>query len=172
MGCTTLVLAPPGLENWRVPYPWSFYFDAEAALDTVVAGMRQVLGHNGVLAPQDRYRPPLGAPERRLVAVGHELAQLLASTDDPGMGAICAAYRRFARARQAVVQRLSTWPAPARGLLSDHAYELPLRPLEADQPVPPSLRPSVTEYVAQSWLGWRNTNLCKYLELALPETRP
>jgi hypothetical protein len=172
MGCTTLVLAPPGLEDWRVPYPLSFYFDAEAPLDTVVAGMSQVLGHHGVLAPQDRYRPPLGAAERRLVGIGHELSRLLAGADGSETGAICAAYRRFARSRQAVVDRLPTWPAPARGLLGDHAYELPLRPLEADQPVPPSLQPSVTEYVAQSWLRWRNTNLCKYLELALADTGP
>lgn len=180
-GCTTLVLARPGLENWRAPHPRSFHFDGDGPLADVVGGMRQVLGHHGVLRPQDRQVPPLGAPEQRLVAAGRDLARLLAGGHggaDGGDGSsgadverVRAAYSCLAAARDAVVQRLPGWPADARGLLRDEAYEIPMRRLESERPVPRWARPAVLNHMEHHWLRWRNTNLHKYLELALGEAR-
>jgi hypothetical protein len=161
MGCTTLVLAVAGLENWRVPFARSFYFDGNAAFDTTVSGLGQILAHHGVVRSPQRHRPPLGAVEEELVSLGHALSRTLRGDADPAE--VCAAYARFAEGRDAVLRRVAEWPAGVRALLGDHTYEFPRPELAADLPAP--LWRSVLRHIEDQWLRWRNTNLCKYLEL-------
>jgi len=165
--CTTLVLARSGLENWRVPHPRSFSFDGDRPLAETVGGMRQVLGHHGMLHPQDRQLPPLGAPEQALLAAGRELSELLGEGGDTEPA--CAAYARLAAARDAVVERLPKWPPDARALLRDDAYHVPLRRLDLGRldVRGPRTANALLNHVEHSWLQWRNSNLHKYLTLAL-----
>jgi hypothetical protein len=163
MGCTTLVLAVPGLENWRVPYARSFYFDGHAALDGTVSALRQILAHHGVIRSPALLQPPLHAAEEEVTSLGYALFQSLASGAD--VAEICAAYARLDSARDAVLRRVPEWPAGARALLSDHTYEFPSPTLKSDLPV--TLQRCVVRHIEDQWLRWRNTNLCKYLELAL-----
>jgi hypothetical protein len=163
MGCTTLVLAVAGLENWRVPYPRSFYFDGHAGVDGTVDGLRQILAHHGAVRSPEQHRPPFGAAEEELISLGH--AQYRSLAGDADAAEVCAVYARLACARDAVLRRVPQWPAGARALLRDHTYEFPEAPLDPDLPAP--LRRSLVRHVEDQWLRWRNTNLCKYLDLAL-----
>ena len=58
--------------------------------------------------------------------------------------------------------------AGTRALLRDDSYDVPLRRLEADQRAATAL----LNHMQHSWLRWRNSNLYKYLELALPPAEP
>ena len=168
LDCTTMVLARPGLRNWRAPHPRSFSFDGERPLPETVAGMRQILGHHGVLRPPDRQLPPLGARERRLVDAAGELGRLFDGVDGgrPDLDRAQAAHGRFAAARDAVVRGLPRWPSGARALLWDEPYDVPLRRLDGASAVPPAVRTALLNHVEHDWLCWRNSNLYKYLALA------
>jgi len=165
MGCTTLVLASPGLEDWRVPSVSSYYFNDEAPLSDVVTGMQQVLAHRGFVRP-DLVAPPISEAEVGLVAAGRDLERLLEGADGD-VPALCAAYDRFVRAYGAVVDRLPAWPRGARGLLADVVYEAAHREVNGERPVPAELHGDVTRHVRDAWRAWRNTNLSKYLAVAV-----
>ena len=64
-GCTTIVIAKPGLENWRTPSSQSFYFDVERPVKELLAGMRAVLPRRftNLLFPSPA-RPPTSTSAR------------------------------------------------------------------------------------------------------------
>jgi hypothetical protein len=168
MACTTIVVASPGLENWRVPSDRSYYFDAETPLADLVAGMRQILELHGVGAAAS-VKPPVGDPEARLAAADAELGA--AVTDDAGFEALCSAYERFSAARAAVLGRVADWPPAAAALAADHGYDIPARDLNGHRATPAGLEPDLRRFVQDHWLSWRNTNLRKYLHRRLGEVR-
>jgi ADP-heptose:LPS heptosyltransferase len=168
MACTTFVVASPGLENWRVPSDHSYYFDAEAPIGELVSGMRQLLELHGIGAAAEA-RPSVGAAEERLARADAELGR--AVTADASLTELCAAYERFRAARDEVIDRLARWPASAATLTGDYAYELPARDLNGDSTFPAELEPDTRSFVKNHWLTWRNTNLRKYLDSRLRESR-
>ena len=168
MACTTLVVASPGLENWRVPSDHSYYFDAETPIGELVSGMRQILELHGIGATAAA-RPSVGEAEERLVRADAELERAVAG--DASLPELCAAYERFRSARDEVVDRLASWPPAAATLTGDYAYEIPARSLNGDRTFPAGLEPDTRSFVKNHWLTWRNTNLRKYLDSRLQETR-
>ena len=168
MACTTLVVASPGLENWRVPSDRSYYFDAETPIGELVAGMRQILELHGI-GQTVTARPSVGDAEERLAHADAELERAVAA--NASLVELCAAYERFRAARDEVVNRLEAWPPSAATLTGDYAYEIPARDLNGDHTFPAGLEPDTRIFVKNHWLTWRNTNLRKYLDSRLQETR-
>jgi ADP-heptose:LPS heptosyltransferase len=167
MGCTTLVVASPGLENWRVPSDRSYYFDAESPIGDLVSGMRQILGLHGIGATADA-RPPVGEPEQQLVQADAELGR--AVIDSTTIGGLWRAYQRFSAARAEVLRRVADWPPAAATLTGDHAYHVPVRALNGNGTAAEFER-DTRRFVHSHWLAWRNTNLRKYLDSRLQERR-
>jgi ADP-heptose:LPS heptosyltransferase len=160
-GCTTLVLATPGLEDWRVPSPRSYYFDAAAPIGTVIAGMRQVLALHGVDG-NGVARPPVGDAEAHLVDAEARLGAALGKGD---LDAVRSAYETFRGARAEVGRRVTEWPESAASLARDHVYADAPRRLELNGSLPPGVERDVELFVENEWRSWRNTNVRKYLEL-------
>jgi hypothetical protein len=167
-GCTTLVVASPGLESWRVPSGRSYYFDAERPLAELVTAMRPVLALHGVGG--NGSAPPVGDVERRLARADAELAD--AVSNGSTLAALCTAYERFGAARHEVVGRVAGWPPDARALTRDHAYDEPARSLDGGPSAAAAFEADTRRFVQNSWLGWRNTNLRKYLAARLSEAEP
>lgn len=170
LGCTTLVLAAPGLEDWRVPSAASYYFSDEAPLDDVAAGMRQVLARRGIVPLADLATPPISDVEVGLVAAERALERVVDGTSDGGFPALCDSYDRFVGAYRAVVERLPAWPRGARGVLADTVYDAAHRELNGERPVPAELRGDVARHVEDAWREWRTTNLSKFLALMVERT--
>jgi ADP-heptose:LPS heptosyltransferase len=168
MACTTLVIASPGLENWRVPSDHSYYFDAETPIGQLVSGMRQVLELHGI-GTADAARPSVGDAEERLAQADAELGRAVAA--DASITELCSAYERFRAARGEVVDRLAVWPPAAATLTGDYAYDTPTRDLNGDHTFPPGVEPDTRSFVKNHWLTWRNTNLRKYLDSRLQTVR-
>jgi len=168
MGCTTLVVASPGLEDWRVPSDRSYYFDAELSIGDLVSGMRTVLGLHGIGAKAVP-RPPVGNAEQRLVGADAELGQAVA--DDASFSELCAVYERFCAVREDVIARLADWPPAAATLAGDHAYEIQARNLNGYRRLPPGFERDARNFVKNHWLTWRNTNLRKYLNSCFEHAR-
>src|SRR5204862_312112 len=107
LGCSTLVIASPGLENWRVPSSRSFYFDAERPIGEVVSAMRQILDLHGIESSATA-RPDVGDAERRLARADDALGRAVANgaaADD-----VRRAYEQFTAAHAEVVARVGDWP--------------------------------------------------------------
>jgi hypothetical protein len=167
MGRTTLVLAAPGLEDWRVPSPWSFYFTDGAPLADIAAGMQQVLARRGHLRLRNLPAPAIAEPERRLAAAGHDLDRVADGTPVESFPALCDSYDRFCGAYRDVVERLADWPHPVRGVLADTVYDAAHQEIDGVRPDTAALRDDVVRHVQDARREWRNTNLSKYLALVL-----
>ncbi len=87
-GCLTLVVAQPGLQEWRVPSPCSFYFEDALPLPAVAGAMRlllaagapQAAGNGGRGHRPAPWRPPAAG---RLLAATRRLAAELAPPAPP-----------------------------------------------------------------------------------------
>jgi hypothetical protein len=167
-GCTTLVVANAGVENWRVPLERTYYFGAQAKLDEVAAGMRQILARLAT-SESTTSSPPaqLDSAERELEGVTRQLQLLFEHGDDQTFDAMCASYQDFARVYQTVIARLPTWPPEFRALLGDVDYAAHPRTLDTSAPVPPILRPDVVLHLQDQYQQWCNTNLRKYVGMVL-----
>lgn len=152
-GCTTLVVATAGLENWRVPFAGSYYFRAEDRVDEVGAAMRQVLG--GAAAAQ------LSQAESRLVDLGRRLEELFDAEPSDG-AAFHAAYRDFARTHRLVIAGLQRYPPELAALLSDVEHQAALRSPEAEGDGGRAA-PALMLHLRDQWERWQNTNLRKFL---------
>lgn len=159
-GRTTLVLASPGLETWRVPGDRGYYFAADAPIDAVIAGMRQALDLHGVRAAISA-RPPVGEPERALRDADAALGDALD-------GDVLPAYARFCRARADVLERVAVWPPEWSALVGEDGAAACARDVGG---APAELEPFTRSHVRHDWLRWRHTNLRKYLEGRLREER-
>jgi hypothetical protein len=171
-GCTTLVIANAGLENWRVPLPGVYYFAAEAPIESVIAGMRQVLDRLETRRPPDPdVKPRNSAAEWRLERSTRRLERLFEVPLDSQFHAVCSAYRGFASAYRQVVGHLAEWSGEFGSLFADVPYADQVRvPIVGDE-IPADLRPDVMLHLLDDWQKWQNTNLRKYLGLVLGEAR-
>ncbi len=154
-GCRTLVLAGAELSNWRVPSPWSFYFDGASAVDELASGISRVL---------ETVRPAVEpvAPPRALVQAGK---RLLDSTDrlrralGDKSAPVLEQYQRFVEDYELSVDGLSGWPQEFGELLSDVDYAAGWRSSrEGDA--------ELLRYVQRRLDAWQNSNLYKFLRLS------
>src|SRR5215813_220610 len=168
-GCATLVLAPAGLENWRVPYGATYYFDSEAPIDHVAGGMRQILEWFSTTAPL----PPSGSPvteiERDLDALTRGLERLF---EDPEVlyvfDQLCAHARDFDRAYARAVERLSHWPDQFGPFLDVMSGPTPSARLDgAVASMPDAAKAALILHLQDHWQRWQQTNLRKYLHMVL-----
>lgn len=161
MGCTSLVVARPELEPWRVPHPRSFYFDAEDPIDDVIHGLRQVLRHCGLGGAAGR--APFPPPAARRLDVLTERLQLEFASGRAAGGAANwrGLYEEFLSAYGTAIGDLHRWPPEFCSLLADTAYDRPLRGPEAGRPPAALLR-----HLQDQLERWQNTNLRKYLRLS------
>jgi hypothetical protein len=163
LGCTTLVVASPGLENWRTPGDRSFYFDADRPIEEVAAGMREVLRLHGISTNQAE--PSIGDAEQRLAHADLELGRAL--ENGAGLGELWNAYERFGTAQAEVGGRVAAWPPPAAALAREHPYDFGRRSPNGNGAITPELERDTRRFVQNHWLVWRTTNLRKYLESRL-----
>jgi len=168
-GCATLVIADVGLENWRVPFRPVYYLSPQADVDSVAAAMGQVLrrfesGHRDEPLPLDDV-----APERELQAAARRLRALFDDERclDGGFGPLVEAYRDFSRSYRTVVERIADWPPEFGELFGDVDYLEALDLPAGGDGVPPALRGDLAFHLRDRWQWWQNTNLCKYLDMAL-----
>jgi hypothetical protein len=167
-GCATLVIADVGLETWRVPFRPVYYLRAQAGVESVAAGMRQVLSSVQTAGGEALPLAGLG-PELELEASTRRLRQLLAGDhhDEREFGSLCEAYQDFSRSYQTVAERLPEWPAEFEELFADVDYLESLDAPEDGAGVPASLRGDFAFHLQNRWQWWQNTNLRKYLGMAL-----
>jgi hypothetical protein len=171
MDCTTLVVANPGLENWRVPFQKSFYFDALLPLSTLCAGMQQILSHFGIEPPQSFFRPLISEAESQLMEATCSLQNLLDQGDQVSLQELVSRYNDLSGIARAASLRLSHWPLGARALLSDFHYENPFRLIEDADVLNQQYSQALYQFIQNTVLGWRNTNLSKYLGLVIEELK-
>jgi hypothetical protein len=164
LGRPTLVLAGPGLRDWRVPAPTSFYFSAEAPLPEIAAGMGQILSHFGAEPVARYFQPALAEAEAGFLESSRALGKRLKERQDGAFQGILDGYHEFQEACREVVARLPFWPPRTRGLLSDHRYDQQLHALEAQEAIMDH-QEDVRQYIQNSLQMWQNTNLSKYLHL-------
>jgi hypothetical protein len=169
LGCSTLVVASPGLENWRVPSGHSYYFDADRPLGDVVSAMRQILDLHGIRSAATT-RPDVGGAERSLAQADNELGRAVSNGADGAE--LCRAYQDFTAAHAKVIARVAEWPPAAAPLADDYAYDLPTRSLNDNGAVAAGLEADQRRFVQNQWLVWRNTNLRKYIDWRLQEGTP
>jgi ADP-heptose:LPS heptosyltransferase len=169
MGCTTLVVANPGVENWRVPNETSFYFNAEDPLPQVIAGMQQVLTHFGLMRRQDSYRPALSALEIQLASLVQHIQQLAEANGSISLNAWSEIYTELAHSHQALLERLPHWSSEARSLLCDNNYDNPIRGFAVEDTPPEALHQDMLHYQRNACLEWCNSNLYRYLTMLSAE---
>ncbi len=102
-GCTTLVVAGKGLENWRVPREQAYYFDGAVPIPRLAAAMGLVIGP---LAKAEE--PPgavvTGAAAHRLLGASEEFAQASAEDgEDEVVNALLGPYDGLYRAFRAFI---------------------------------------------------------------------
>lgn len=171
MNCTTLVVANPGLENWRVPFQKSFYFDALLPITSLCAGMQQILSHFGTEPPQSFFRPLISEVESQLMDATYSLQNLLDQGDQVSLQELVSRYNDLSGIARATSLRLSHWSPGARALLSDFHYENPFRLIQDEHLMDQQYSQALYYYVQNTVLGWRNTNIFKYLSLVIEELK-
>ena len=160
-GCLTLVVAPPGLGDWRVPAANSYYFDQQVPVDRIAAAMRRLIAvAHGDDPP---WIPPGGG---RLIAASRAL------TDDFANGAtpetLKQGYDDFSRALHGMVASLDQWPQELATLATDRPYRQQLPTLALGFPT--TRDRDLRLHLESHFRQWHNSNLCKYLERAVPAT--
>jgi hypothetical protein len=169
LGCTTFVLASPGLENWRVPSKRSFYFDAAEPPETVGLGIRQVLSHLRVGPAKAQQRLAPTQAERRLRTAIDGLGRLLEQDGQVSFEAWQAELVHMIEASAGLEGRLPSWPEPARGLVADHNLAWAARAVDEIADMPPEFRTDVLHYWQSQCQELNNSNLYKYLALITDE---
>lgn len=160
-GCTTLVLARPGLEKWRAPYAGSYYFSADDSLEEVSAGLRQVLR---ACAGEPDASAPVERPERVLAEASSRLGCVLTAPAADGL--LGQSYGEFVDAYRAVIERLSGWSPAFQSIIKDADYDTAWCGTDGVSAVPANLAPDFRLHAQDRWEQWQSTNLCKYLRMA------
>jgi hypothetical protein len=163
-GCTTLVVATAGLENWRVPFARSYYFRAEDPIDEVGAAMRQVLGR---LIDGRARAESLSRAEIRLDELARSLEELFDGEPTADVAEFRATYREFARTHRLVLDGLARRPPEQPALWRDvDPQEILLAPHEDGDGV---VSPALMLHLRDQWERWQNTNLRKLLRRVVQE---
>jgi hypothetical protein len=95
------------------------------------------------------------------------VGELLGDERDLGdrFDSLCGAYRDFSESYRTVAGRLTAWPPEFGVLFADVDY---LEPLDVPvDGVPRGLSGDLAFHLRDRWQWWQNTNLRKYLRLAL-----
>src|SRR5690606_28478494 len=123
-GAQTFVVAPVGLEAWRVPSPRSYYLN-EAQGAEGLGGAILTLLDAGTRAPKLND----GAPSALRRLMDQELALERALADEPDPAELLRAYNGFAAQYGRAVRHIVGAKPFTRELLSDVDYENLLAPL-------------------------------------------
>jgi hypothetical protein len=166
-GCLTLVVAQPGLADWRVPSPRSFYFEDSLPLPSIAAAMRQLIaasaagaGGNGHDTPRP-WSPPGG---RRLLDAGRRLDAALAAAEGTA-APVCRAYEDLAQALRGFAAAFGHWPRESAALLLDRPYTSLLPALPPDAALRRDGAADLRRHARARLDEWVNSNLHKYLAL-------
>jgi hypothetical protein len=163
-GCTTLVVARAGSENWRTPSPRSFYFDLEQPMDEMLAAMREILEacYPRVL-DRPRQKVPFEASASRMDHATRELNVALEHAGTSCLGTIHAARRRFLESHRALIETIPTWPPEFRGLVHQDGLSRAWRELDEHET---DLRDrEVIRHLQLELRNWEQTNLCRFARL-------
>jgi hypothetical protein len=170
--CTTLVLASADLENWRVPFSSSFYFNSADPPAVIVAGMRQVLKRFQIEAPAGD-PPPLalsnGAVQLDTATV--RLQELFENDAEDKLSALRPSYEEFVRSYESVARELGRWPGEFLALFHDYKYDQPLRQLRVENLLDNDSAADFLAHLQDQFERWQNTNFCKYLRWLLASAR-
>jgi ADP-heptose:LPS heptosyltransferase len=166
LGAATLVLAQPGLVDWRVPAPGSFYFEDSQPLAGIAAAMRQALAALGVIETGGA-RPWAPPASHRLLEASRRLAAALAGTMETAEGDdVCGLYDELARSLHGAASGFERWPRELDSLLADRPYGSLLPPLPASGMSSRNGRGADLRLNVRSrFEDWENSNLRKYLGL-------
>jgi hypothetical protein len=171
MNCTTLVVANPGLENWRVPFQKSFYFDALLPIDALCTGIQQIFSHFGTEPPQSLFRPVISEVESQMIDATYDLQSLLDQGDQAPLQELVSRYNDLSSMARAASLRLAHWSPGSRALLSDIHYENSFRLIQDEDAANGRYSQAIYHFVQNAVLGWRSTNLFKYLSLVIEEMK-
>jgi hypothetical protein len=162
-GCTTLVVAAPGLENWRTPWSRSYYFDITRPVDEMVAAMREVLGYsdeNLVQSSPTEVAPALAQDAFRLEQATDGMTALL-DKGTAGHSELTDAHARFSQAYDALVRGLAQWPAQYSALFHDVDYGRAQQRGKTD--CNGLSDADYLDHLRNVHSRWQSTNLCKLL---------
>jgi hypothetical protein len=165
LGRAALVVAQPGLADWRVPAPRSFYFEDTQPLPGIAAGMRQVLAAAGFFdgAVPRPWSPPAG---RRLVAATRSFRAALADgCEGPGLAPLCRGYEELGQALRGVVAGFAHWPRELEAMLADRPYDHLLPPLALGAGEDGRSGADLRLHLRGRFEEWEGSNLHKYLAL-------
>ncbi|MGB2607349.1 MAG: hypothetical protein WBC78_27330 [Candidatus Sulfotelmatobacter sp.] len=164
-GCTTLVVASPGLESWRTPSSQSYYFDTAQSVGEMGAAMRQLLGHNNGVVPHDspaELSPVLIQDASRLIQATQGMMMLL-NARVPGSEELTDAHAELIEAYDAVIRKLPAWPGEYSALFHDVDYG---RAWWQTKPGSGGFSEAERrDHLKEVLTRWENTNLCKLLRL-------
>jgi ADP-heptose:LPS heptosyltransferase len=169
LGCTTMVLASRGLEDWRVPAPRNFYLNAEDPPEEIIGAMKQILSHFDLDPFQENRRPPISEAEKQLMAMALDSEGHLVDNEKDGYAKRIETYTDFLENQRKVIARLPYWPQGTKGLLRDFAYEDSPRNLSEIQQITKEFQEDISVYITHNSQEWQNTNLFKYLSLVMGE---
>jgi hypothetical protein len=161
-GCTTLVVAAPGLENWRTPSSQSYYFDTGQPVAKMAAAMRGIL--NLTLGrEQDEAAVELGSAltedALRLNQATDRLGVLLRDSRTQVDGELADANAKFVETYKAVIRNLGEWPDECSAICRDVDYERIWR----TEPRSDFQGWEWLEHLQTALARWENTNLRKLL---------
>jgi ADP-heptose:LPS heptosyltransferase len=161
--CPAFVLAPRGLENWRVPSQRSFYFRAKDSAPKVATAIQVLLRESLLNGDSPNFRAS-AKPECQQLAISSALLRHAFSSFCPLSDLLRKWDECGARYRD-VVADLQHWPPQFRALLSDHDYgKLWIaRPKDRCEYFEDEDRAELREHLRQRFDEWENSNLSKYL---------
>ncbi len=154
--CLTLVVAQPGLEEWRVPSPNSFYFDSRRPAKVLAEAMRGLFP----AARGEAWRPP---GWERLLGATRDFEALIGDRAGAPAAGLAAAFTELGQALASVLGSIDLWPESFVGLLDDRPYQqlLPALPHPRDL----GSAEELAMHLDSHFRNWHNSNLHKYLAL-------
>lgn len=154
-GCNALVVMRAGVENWRAPFPGSFYFDGSAPARAVGTRMRELLhALDRPLSAADRLARFTQA-ELRIEQLAREVESFLDAAAPPPAKQLRQAFGELAE--------LSRAAAEAKGLPDLAA---PWK-RHAEDPGAEALPEPLLLHLRDQFERWRNTNELKLLRMQL-----
>lgn len=162
-GCTTLVVAAPGLENWRTPSSQSYYFDTGQPVGKMAAAMREILNLTFSRTQEERAMElgsTLGEDAFRLNQATDRLRALLQDRGTQMEGELAEANTKFGESYKAVIRNLGEWPGECSAIFQDVDYDRIWRMDSHSGDLPEW---DWLDHLQTALARWENTNLRKLL---------
>jgi hypothetical protein len=162
-GCTTLVVAAPGLENWRTPSGQSYYFDTAQPAGEMAVAMRKILDHT---FDRTHDGPAMDLSNTfveeafRLNQATYRLKILLQDAKTQIDGELADAYMKFVESYNAVIRNLDEWRDECSALFHDVDYA---RTWRRDLGSGNLTEQDGLDHLQTALAQWENTNLRKLL---------